>query len=107
MATFSEAMIEQIWDKATIIDGYDSSLWRKDFAGAWIQRNQYGIQSTFGWEIDHLIPVKAGGSDDMSNLNPLHWRNNLKKGADMPIFKTSVTSNGNRNVFIEKTWKIS
>ena len=107
MPSFSETLIDQIWEKATVVEGFDASRWRKDFAGAWIQKDQYGIQSAFGWEVDHLKPVAAGGNDDIANLNPLHWRNNLSKGADSPIFKTSVSSEGNKNIYIEKTWRIS
>lgn len=30
--------IEEVWGKATEVPGYDSTRWRQDFAGAWIQR---------------------------------------------------------------------
>lgn len=53
--------IEEIWGKATEVPGYDSSRWRKDFAGAWMQREQYGLPTEFGWEIFHLIPASKGG----------------------------------------------
>ena len=35
--------------------------------------------SSFGWEIDHLIPVKLGGSEDEWNLEPLNWLMNRSK----------------------------
>lgn len=107
MRAYTETLIEQIWNKAIVVEGYDSTRWRKDFAGAWIQRDQYGIQSVYGWEIDHVRPVAAGGTDDITNLNPIQWENNRSKGADYPVFQTVVTSNENRNVHIVKKWKIS
>lgn len=107
MDYYTEALIEQVWLKAKEIEGYDSSKWRQDFAGAWIQRDQYGIQSPLGWEIDHLIPQSEGGSDDHPNLMPLHWRNNETKGSDTPTFQTSISSEGNKNVYRVQSWKIS
>ena len=106
MSYFTETLINQVWQKAKIVEGFDPTRWRKDFADAWIQKDQYGIQSSFGWEIDHLKPQCVGGTDEMSNLNPIHWENNRAKGADYPRFATIITSEGNKNVCKKKTWLI-
>lgn len=107
MCDYTKVLIERIWRKAKIIDGFDETRWRQDFAGAWIQKDQYGIQSAYGWEIDHLIPHSHGGTDEIDNLQPLHWENNRMKGADTPIFKTIITSKDKKNVKEIKTWQIS
>lgn len=106
MANFSEQIIDAVWQKAEIVYGYDPNQWRKDFAGAWIARNAYGLQGLYGWEIDHLKPVSLRGSDDLSNLNPLHWQNNRTKGDNYPFFKTSVSSSAHENVDSIQSWRV-
>lgn len=103
----NENLVEIVWQKATSVEGYDSTKWRKDFAGAWIQRSQFGIRSEYGWEIDHLMPKSLGGSDEIGNLLPMHWRNNVNKANNYPEFTSVVTSEGNGNIDREQPWQIS
>ncbi len=105
MSNYSEAKLNQIWEKATIVNEVEKNVWRKDYAGAWINKDQYGKETDFGWEVDHAKPESKGGSDDINNLVPLHWRNNRTKSDDYPEFKTSVTSDGNKNIEKEHPWK--
>ena len=37
--------IEEVWQKANIIPNNNPNIYRQDYAGAWIRRDQYGIQS--------------------------------------------------------------
>lgn len=109
---FSDDEIQKVWDKAKKIDGEDASLYRKDYAGAWIKRDEYGkTDSTLGWEIDHRKPVAKGGSDDLINLDPLQWNNNRTKSDDYPEWNTSMkagVSLTGRHYNMEKMqlWKI-
>jgi 5-methylcytosine-specific restriction endonuclease McrA len=85
-SSFSDQAIQAIWNKATVVLGVDSRVLRKDVCGAWIRRNEYG-QTTHngcGWEIDHIMPVSRGGTDDLTNLQPLQWQNNREKGETWP-----------------------
>ncbi len=106
MANVSISIILRVWEKASSIPGYDPDIWRKDFAGAWIRKDSYGMHTKYGWEIDHLQPLSKGGTNDENNLTAIHWQNNITKGADYPKFNTSVTSEGNRNIEQRKKWQL-
>jgi len=82
---FDQQTIIAVWSKATIIPGHDQNKLRKDRCGMWIRFADYGnVNSDVGWEIDHEKPVAKGGTDDLSNLQPLHWCNNRGKGDNWP-----------------------
>ena len=54
---YTEDIIEQVWQKGQIVDGYKSDVVRKDACGAWIIRSLHGeTSSPCGWEIDHIYP---------------------------------------------------
>lgn len=90
---WSPDMIQKVWEKGQIVQNNDPNVYRKDECKAWIKRDQYGNRnSDFGWEIDHISP---GGPDDLSNLRPLQWQNNVDKSDGR--LKCNVTSNGNQN----------
>ncbi len=42
MGNFSDAVIAQVWEMAKIPDEGIKDKRRKDYAGAWINRDQYG-----------------------------------------------------------------
>lgn len=75
---FDEPTIEMVWKKAT--KDWSFHFYRKDRCGSTMARHEYGKKTQYGWEIDHIIPVSEGGTDDLDNLQPLHWENNASKG---------------------------
>ncbi|MBU1221271.1 HNH endonuclease [Myxococcota bacterium] len=82
---FKISVIEKVWNKGLEVDGYIPDLWRTDICGNLINFKEYGNASTqFGWEIDHIKPVSKGGTDDISNLQPLQWHTNRKKSDTWP-----------------------
>lgn len=107
MAYFDNQTINNVWEKATVVAGADANILRKDYAGAWIKKSDYGnCYSLYGWEIDHQKPVSRGGTDSLSNLQPLQWENNRSKCDDYPKWTTSVSSYGTSNVYLAKSWQI-
>jgi hypothetical protein len=88
--SYADEIVQAVWEKANSVDNNDSTIWRKDQCGAWIQRIMYGDRnSQYGWEIDHILPH---GPDDISNLQPTHWKNSIGKSDGRLI--CIVTSKG-------------
>ena len=76
----SKKQIEHVWKEAKPIRGRDPDSWRKDPEDNTIRYGSYGTQGKYGWEVDHKNPVSKGGSDDLHNLQALHWQENREKG---------------------------
>lgn len=94
---FSEQDIQKVWEKGTVVSSNYANEWRKDQCTAWINRKNYGDRnSRYGWEIDHIVPTSSGGSDSLSNLRPLHWKNNAEKQEGR--LTCPVKSSGDTNV---------
>lgn len=106
--SFSESIVNAVWEKARIVEGYDKRLYRKDACGAWIAKKDYGDRkSIYGWEVDHIFPENKGGDNDLRNLRPLHYMNNASKGDDYPAYTAKVISDGNRNIMTEKRLRVN
>lgn len=79
---FPVQIVDAVWKKAISENGF--SFFKKDGCGATIKLTEYGEETQYGWEIDHIKPVSQGGTDELSNLQALHWRNNRKKDENYP-----------------------
>jgi hypothetical protein len=80
-----EYLVRQVWVKGRIVPGYDPNLWRIDIRGFLMKFTDHGnTESKYGWEIDHIYPASKGGTDGLSNLQPLQWENNRRKGDNWP-----------------------
>jgi hypothetical protein len=83
--SFAQTTVGTVWRKGREIPNYDPNVWRYDMCGKPMKFSEYGnTNSEHGWEVDHIKPVTKGGTDDLSNLQPLQWENNRRKGDTYP-----------------------
>ena len=69
-----------VWEKAEPIPGRNPNEFRIDCYGRIMKFSDYGRRdSTYDWEIDHILPKSKDGSDDITNLQALHWLSNQRK----------------------------
>jgi 5-methylcytosine-specific restriction endonuclease McrA len=74
-----------VWFKAARVAWLPEENLRRDRNGNLMRWEDYGDRtSACGWEIHHIIPVSRGGSDDISNLEPLQWNLNAILGDRYP-----------------------
>ena len=112
----TEEQIQDAWNRATVVEGFDKSRYRKDACGAWIIRNKYGdTDSLYGWQVDHIVPQSflrdKGFSESMIdnslNLRALQHENNDSKSDDYPSYTAVVTSEGTENVRVTKFLEVN
>ena len=69
----SEKEIMVTWGKARRVPGKNPHVWRKDAYGNTIRRRSYGTSGKYGWKLVFKGSKSKGGSDRLSNLQPLHY----------------------------------
>ena len=71
---------DAVWEKRAGKGNAKPNAYCTDIEGNKIKYDDYGNRdSDYGWEIDHIHPESRGGSDELSNLQPLQWEANMKK----------------------------
>lgn len=77
MAT--KKQIEHAWENAKPIRGQNPDTWRRDSEGNKIRSGSHGTLGQYGWEVDHKNPKAKGGTDNLRNIQALHWEENREK----------------------------
>ena len=73
-------------------DCFGTYIYKEDF-GDYVTKRKWqedGKYYNFGWDVDHILAVSKGGTDDNNNLEPMHWENNREK-ADKTVFHIGET----------------
>ena len=73
-----------VWYKGKKIPDHDADVWRQDIFDNVMKFDQHGQETEHGWEIDHVHPLVLGGLGEITNLQPLQWQNNRRKGDSYP-----------------------
>jgi len=95
--TYTDNIINAVWEKAKVVDGMDSAMYRLDAANTLIMRAKYGMDNPYGWVIDHVYPRKLGGGDELVNLRAMHIKNNNSKSDDYPSYIAALIFDGVKN----------
>lgn len=116
MQEFSKDIIELVWEKGRIVEGYDPALYRQDACGAWITRSKYGDRtSNFGWVVDHICPrsllerynTPDEAINDPLNLQPMQWANDMSKGESYPSFLATRYAVENDNIDLVQNYVVN
>lgn len=104
--SWSEEAKLAVWGKAPIAETVKTDGMRLDPCKALMRLEEYGNRdSEYGWEIDHVVPeqllednrVPQDLIDNIDNLRPMHWNNNLKKSDKFPRYSANTTMVGGVN----------
>jgi hypothetical protein len=88
----AENIINAIWEKGRGTPDQDSTEWRKDQCGAWIQRTQYNnSKSEYGWT---AVKTSPGGEEETENLQPFHFSNSYNIASGKPQCRVTADRTG-------------
>ena len=74
--SLTPTIIEEVWERAIKVNGYDGTTWRVDAFGSPILRTDYGNRaSRYGWVIGRLRKKSAVREDTASDMRAIQWQN--------------------------------
>ena len=84
---FGALEVALVWSKAKEIPGQDPLSWRADDYGNYLFRSDRGkSDSPYGWDVDHIVPLALGGTNEIANLRPLRCSKNRSLGGLLASF---------------------
>jgi hypothetical protein len=70
------SLIEQVWNRATKVNGYDGSTWRTDPFGSPILWADYGNKgSRYGWVLRRLRNGTPARENCAQDFDAVQWQN--------------------------------
>ena len=78
MVAYSETYLDLVFSLVRQIPGRPGFGY--DCDNRIICRTEYGLYSTYGWHVDHIVPTILGGDDGFINHRPRHWQGNTAAG---------------------------
>jgi len=94
---------DAVWSKAVILTGKNPSMYRLDVMGKLIKRNKLNaIGCKYAWNIDHIIPRSRGGSDDITNLQPLNRADNIRFSNKLTTKKPNYSHRSHHDALLSK-----
>ena len=74
--SLSATTIEEIWNRAQKVYGYDGSTWRTDAFGSPILHDDYGNrESRYGWVIGRIRRPDPAREDCSADFRAIQWQN--------------------------------
>jgi len=87
-----EKVVEAVWEKGRGMSELDSTEWRKDQCGAWIQRTQFNNpNSDYGWTV---VNTQPGATETVDNLQPFHLNNGFNIASGKPQCRVTADRSG-------------
>lgn len=79
--SLTQQQIDFVWNLAPTSAGEDPAKVRRCGCrcGKKIVKSQRTRDKDHAWEVDHTFPHSKGGSDNIANWKPLHWKCNAAK----------------------------
>lgn len=67
---------DRVWSR----DSPGFQEFRLDIYDRWMKYSEFGNRkSEYGWEIDHALARRDGGTDSITNFRALNWRSNVAR----------------------------
>ena len=75
---FDPATVNAVWEKGQKVYGF--YFFKRDSFGEVIAKHDFDKKTQYGWKIVRIVPSTQGGTDEIDNLEPMHWKNLQLKG---------------------------
>src|SRR5258707_10669245 len=93
--TMLEDLKRAAWSRTSPVSTRQLNSWifRKDCLGNLVRYADFGNRhSPFGWELYFIVARAMGGTNDVENLQALHWRATAARTENLPAALVTRTN---------------